>query len=77
MMILSGALLTVENNIKTIIPATGLELNANKCESIMDDFKQIDIVLTFKNFIRVNKDPTWSTSHQRCGKKHGDSAQDR
>ena len=34
---------------------TGLRLNTNKCEIIMEDFSKLDAIDTFKDFIRVEK----------------------
>ena len=56
---LSGDLLTVESDIKTIVESsseTGLCLNMSKCEIIMDDFTQIDASPIFRDFIKVEKD---------------------
>jgi len=55
---LSGELPTVERDIITITNVyaeTGLRLNTNKCEIIMEDFSKLDEIDTLKDFIRVDK----------------------
>jgi len=54
---LSGELPTVERDIITLTNAyaeTGIRLNTNKCEVIMEDFSKLDEIDTFKDFIRVD-----------------------
>ena len=55
---LSGYLPTVERDIITITNAyaeTGLRLNTNKCEIIMEDFSKLDEIDTFKDFMVILK----------------------
>ena len=51
---LSGHLPTVEKDITTIVE-TGLRLNTHKCEIIMEDFSRVEVLPTFKDFLRVYK----------------------
>ena len=56
---LSSDVSTLENDVSTIIEAessTGLRLNPEKCEMIVDDFSFIETMHAFKDFIRVPKD---------------------
>jgi len=59
---LSEDLVTIEKDIITILessgqsPDTGLHLNTNKCELIMEDFTRADGLATFRDFVRVDKD---------------------
>jgi len=56
---LSGDLHTVERDITTIMESsseTGLQLNVDKREIIMDDLTEINTLATLNDFIRVNKE---------------------
>ena len=56
---LSGNLVTIEKDIITILessPDTGLHLNTNKCELIMEDFTPAEGLGTFEDFVRVDKE---------------------
>ena len=63
---LSGDLRTVENDVLAIMDAaaeTGLQLNQDKCEIIMDDFTLISASTTFSQFIRTKKDEMMPVSY--------------
>ena len=58
---LSGDLYIVKKTLSPLwsrfhFSETGFQLNKDKCENIMDDFKEIDNLSTFKDFLRVKKD---------------------
>ena len=56
---LSGDQPTVEKDIVTITESTsetGLRLNTHKCEIMMEDFPRVEVLPTFKDFVRVDKD---------------------
>ena len=55
---LSGSLQTVEQDVITIIdaaPKTGLQLNTDKCEVIMEDSTGLPTSSVFNSFVRVEK----------------------